>query len=160
MKDKLMPWRKRSMRHDPQWDENPFDVLYREVNDLFETYFYGGGRPGYRTVASAGFELSETEDEIRVKVELPGMDEKDIQVSLEERLLTIRGEHREQKETKKRDYHVAEMSSGSYSRSIPLPAQIDCEKAMAKFRRGVLTLTLPKTEQAKQERRRIPVNAG
>lgn len=160
MKAQLIPWRKRSMRQHPQWDEDPFDMLHREVNDLFDIYFHGGGRPGSRTVGSAGFELSETDDEIRVKAELPGLDEKDIRVSLEEDTLTICGEHREQRESKKRNYHVSEMARGTFSRSIQLPAQIDCEKAEAKFRHGVLTLTLPKAECSEVLHKRIPVSAA
>jgi len=108
---------------------------------------------------SAGFEVSETDDEIRVKAELPGMDEKDIAVELEENMLVIRGERKAEKETKNRNYHVSEMSYGGYHRSIPLPARIDRDKAKAKFKRGVLTLTLPKTEKARAERRRIPISA-
>jgi HSP20 family protein len=130
------------------------------MNDLFETYFRGSTRFGRSQAASPGFELSETDDEIRVKAELPGMDEKDIQLSLEEGMLGIRCERREEKEKKKRNYHVSEMSYGSYNRHIPLPAQVDCEKTVAKFKHGVLTLTLPKTEKAKAERKRIPVSVG
>jgi HSP20 family protein len=158
MKDQLVPWRKRSMRQGSEWEEHPFDLLHREVNDLFETYFRGSTRFGRSLAAATGIELSETDDEIRVKAELPGMDEKDIQLSLEEGMLSIRCERREEKEKKKRNYHLSEMSYGSYSRSIALPAKVDGEKADAKFKRGVLTLTLPKTEGAKAERKRIPVS--
>ena len=155
MKDKLIPWRKRTLAREDDWDEHPFDMLHREVNRLFDTYYRGVGR---NTVLSAGFELSEADDEVEVKVELPGMDEKDIQVSLDEGMLTIRGERKEQKETRKRNVHVSEMSYGGYSRTIPLPAEVDAEKARAKFKRGVLTLTLPKTERARAKRRCIPVS--
>ena len=157
MVKKLIPWRKSTTRQDPLWDEHPLDLLHREVNELFDTYYRGVGRMGPRSVGSAGLELSETDDEIRVKAELPGMDEKDIQVTLDEDTLMISGERREQQETKKRNYHVSEMSYGAYSRTIPLPARIDREKAKARFKRGVLTLTLPKTEQAMADRKRIPV---
>jgi HSP20 family protein len=158
MKDKLIPWRSRSPQHEDDWTGHPFEMLHRELNNLFDTYYRGAGRPGRRTVLSAGFELSEADDEVQVKVELPGMDEKDIQVTIDENLLTIRGERKEQKETKKRNYHVSEMSYGGYSRTIPLPAEVDAGKAQARFKRGVLTLNLPKTEQAKAKRRQIPVS--
>jgi len=159
MKDRLMPWKKRNELPE-QWRRgDPFDVLHREINELFDGYYRGFGGLGRRMAGSAGFELSETDDEIRVKAELPGMDEKDISVELEENMLVIRGERKDEKETKKRNYHVSEMSYGGYHRSIPLPARIDREKAKARFRRGVLTLTLPKTDESKAERKRIPISS-
>lgn len=158
MKDQLIPWKKRSALPDRWRTEDPFEMLHREIDDLFDGYFRGFGGLGRRMAVNAGFEVSETDDEIRVKAELPGMEEKDISVELEEDLLVIRGERKEEKETKKRNYHVSEMSYGGYRRSIPLPARIAREKAKAKFKRGVLTLTLPKTEQGKADHKRIPVS--
>ncbi len=158
MKDKLVPWKKRSALPERWRTEDPFEVLHREINELFDGYYRGFGGLGRRMAGSAGFELSETDEAIRVKAELPGMDEKDITVEVEENMLVIRGERREEKETEKRSYHVSEMRYGGYHRTIPLPARVDREKAQASFRRGVLTLTLPKTEEAKIERKRIPVS--
>lgn len=160
MKDKLIPWRKQIIRHKPELNDDPLDLLHREVNDLFETYFHGAGRFGRSLVGSAGYEVSETDEDIRVKVELPGMDQKDIQVELEEDVLTVRAERKQQKETKRRNMHVSEMSSGTYRRTIPLPACVDESQAQAKFGKGVLTLTLPKTQQAKERFRRIEVQKG
>ncbi len=160
MMDKLVPWRKRTVRQAPEWDEHPFDLLHREINELFDSYYRGVGRMGRRTIGSAGFELSETDDEIRVKVELPGMDEKDVQVAVEEDVLTIRGERKEEQASGKRNYHVSEIRYGGFVRSIPLPAEVDAEKAKARFTRGLLTLTLPKTGAAREGRRRIPVSEG
>jgi HSP20 family protein len=158
MKDKLIPWRKHSVQRETRRDEDPFDLLHREVNKLFDTYCRGVGRLDRHPDMSAGFELSEAEDEVQVKVELPGMDEKDIQITLDEDMLTIRGERKEQKETKKRNYHVSELRYGGYSRTVPLPAEVDAGKAKARFKRGVLTLNLPKTEKAKAARKHIPVS--
>jgi HSP20 family protein len=135
--------------------------LHREINELFNTTL--GGWPlneRLHTLGDYGFELSETDDEIRVKAELPGMDEKDIQVLLEEDMLTIRGERHEEHEKKKRDFHISGMSHGSFHRSIPLRTAIDRDRVKAKYKRGVLTLTLPKTEQAKAESRRIPISSN
>lgn len=72
--------------------------------------------------------------------------------------LIARHRNNEQKETKKRNYHVSEMSYGGYRRTIPLPAEVDAGKAKARFKRGVLTLNMPKTERAKAARKRIPVS--
>jgi HSP20 family protein len=144
---------------EPEWSEHPFDILIREVNALFDIY-RGGGRNGARLAGSAGWELSETEDEIRVRAELPGLEEKDIQVAVDEEVLTLRGERKRENEKRRRDYHIAQMHYGSFSRTIPLPAQVDGLKAKARFKCGVLTLTLPKTKQARGTRRHIPVTAG
>jgi len=160
MKDKLIPWKTRDALPDRWRGEDPFDLLHREINELFDGYYRGFGNLGRRMAGSAGFELSETDEEIRVKAELPGMDEKDIAVELEEDMLVIRGERKEEKETNKRSYHVSEIHYGGFHRAIPLPAKVDREKAKAKFKRGVLTLTLPKTGEAKADRKRIPVSTS
>lgn len=157
MKDKLIPWKKRSELPERRWAEDPFDMLHREINELFDGYYRGFGGLGRRMAGSAGFELSETDDEIQVKVELPGMDEKDITVELEEDMLTIRGERKDEREDKKRNYRVSEMSCGSFHRSFPLQAEVDRDKVKAAFKRGVLTLTLPKTAPARTEHKRIPI---
>jgi len=158
MKDKLIPWRRKDEIPQRWRSEDPFEVLHREINELFDGYYRGFGGLGRRMVGSAGFELSETDDEIRIRVELPGMEEKDIAVELEEDMLIIRGERREEKETKKRNYHVSELSCGGYHRAVPLPASVNRDKAKAKFKRGILTLTLPKTKQSRVEQRRIPIS--
>jgi HSP20 family protein len=159
MKNKLVPWKRSRNGAALSRMEDPFDLLHREINSLFDSFSLSHLGDWSRQ-DPAGFELSETEDEIQVKAELPGMDEKDIDVSLDENTLVIRGEHREESEKKKRKVHVSEMSYGSFHRSILLPAEVDAAKAKAKFKRGVLTLTFPKTGRAKDRSRRIPVHAG
>lgn len=160
MKNKLVPWKKRDESLGFGREDHPFDLLHREINDLFDTYCHGFGLRERWPAASPRFEVSETDDEVRVKAELPGMDEKDVEVTLDENILTIRGERKEQREEKKRNYQVSEMSYGSFQRSFPLEAVVDRDKATAKFKHGVLTLTLPKTGTAKTARKHIPVNAG
>jgi HSP20 family protein len=159
MKNKLIPWKQRDESLAPRREEHPFDLLHREINDLFDAYYLGVAGRGKWPEASPGFEVSESDDEIRVRAELPGMDEKDISITLDEDVLTIRGEKRHEREEKKRNYHVSEMSYGSFQRSFPVPA-VDREKIAARFKRGVLTLTLPKTEAAKAGRKSIPISAG
>ena len=128
MKNKLGSWKKKTQRRGPDRGGQPIDSLHREVDELFDTYF-GLARPRRHATGSPGFEISETDGEIRVTADLPGRTEKDIEVSIEENMLTIRGERKEEKETRKRNYHVSEMSYGNYSRTIPLPAEVDREKA-------------------------------
>jgi HSP20 family protein len=157
---KLIPKQRAGALMRRERDANPFDLLRQEFNDLFDTGFRDLGKRFGWPGADAGFELSETDDEICVKAELPGMDEKDIDVSLDENILTIRGEKKEQSEKKKRKIHVSEMSYGSFHRSFPLPVEVEASQARAKFKRGVLTLTFPKTERVKEERKRIPIECG
>ncbi len=169
MKD-LLPWRRRDEGLVPERRKSQaVDLLHRRMDDLFEDFFEGfeemfSAGPLMRREAkwltgSPGFEVSESDDEFRVKAELPGMDEKDIEVSLEGHTLTIRGEKRREHEEKRRDYHVSEMSYGQFCRTFDLPEGVDREKAKAQFKKGVLTLTLPKTEQVKAQRKRIEVSA-
>lgn len=160
MKNKLVSRRKQGELMRAEYGEHPFDRLYREIDNLLDVCYRGFERHDWRLAESPGFEVSETDDEIRVKAELPGMDEKDIEVTLDDDVLTIRGERNEQHEEKKRSYQISEMSRGSFYRTIPLQAAIDRDKVKARFKRGVLTLTLPKTEQAKSERKRIPISTG
>ncbi len=139
---------------------DPFHVLHREINSLFDGYCRDfGGSAGRRGNGSSGFELSETDDEVRIRVELPGMSQNDISVELEEDILTIRGERKEEKESRKRNYHITEMSYGNFYRIIPLPAKVERENASANFKRGILTLTLPKCEEARKEDKRIPIQS-
>jgi HSP20 family protein len=142
-------------------EDNPFSVLQQDINSLFDNFFQGFDvEPFFRSKAG-GFtpqvDVSENEKEIRVSAELPGMDEKDIDVSINRDSLTIRGEKREEKEDKGKDYYRMERSYGSFTRSVPLPVEVDIDKVDAKFKKGVLTVTLPKTAKAVEETKKISV---
>jgi HSP20 family protein len=102
-------------------------------------------------------DLSETKDALMAKLEVPGMDPKDIQVSLQESLLTIKGEKRQEKEEKEERYHRVERSYGQFTRSVRLPVAVDGAKVSAVFKNGLLTITLPKTPAAKGST--IPIKA-
>ncbi|MCT8997578.1 Hsp20/alpha crystallin family protein [Chelativorans intermedius] len=160
----LIPWgRERSSLSQRQAEaDNPLLSLQRDINRVFEDFWnrfersYAGAN-GFLTAANPRTDISETEKEVEVSVELPGMDEKDIEVSLTDDVLTIRGEKKNEREEKKKGYYLSERSYGSFYRSIPLPAGVDPEKADARFKSGVLTITLPKTPEAQQKVRRIEV---
>lgn len=169
MKD-LIPWRKKETNVARANDqEDQIATLQRRMNNMFEDFFadFGGllGERPFHVMKTAdnpwfespNFEVSETDEEFRVKAELPGLDEKDIEVNVERDTVTIRGEKRREQEEKKRNYHLSEVSYGQFSRTFALPDGVDREKAKAQFKKGVLTLTLPKTEQAKTERKRIEI---
>jgi HSP20 family protein len=169
MKD-LIPRRKNGEKvMSAHKEDQSLGLLQRKMNDLFENFFedfdmgFGQGplmrRSDTWLAESPSFEVSETDDEFRVKAELPGMDEKDIEVNLEGNDLMIRGEKKREHDEKHRNYHLSEVSYGEFCRSIRLPEGIDRDKAKAQFKKGVLTLTLPKTEQGKAQRKRITVTA-
>jgi HSP20 family protein len=107
-------------------------------------------------------QLDVTEDDkaFAVKVDLPGLDEKDVEVTLSDRLLTIRGEKKEDKETKEKNYYRRERAYGTFRRSIEIPAVVDATKIDASFKKGVLTIQLPKTKEAQQKVKQIEVKAA
>jgi HSP20 family protein len=110
-----------------------------------------------RGLAWPNVELGETDREIRITAELPGLDEKDVELVVEDGVLTLRGEKRSEVEDKGRGY--SERSYGRFERRIGLPKGIEPDKANATFRNGVLTVTLPKSAASNENVRRIPVNA-
>lgn len=98
---------------------------------------------------SPSMDISETKESLMVKVEVPGMDQQDIRISLQENLLTITGEKRQEKEEKEERYHRVERSYGAFTRGVRLPVGVDGTKVVATFKNGLLTVTLPKTPAAK-----------
>lgn len=143
-----------------RYEDNPFSLLHRDMDRLFEDFFSGfdlepfGKRAG---TFSPDIEVSENEKEIKIHAELPGMDEKDIDVSLTNDTLTISGEKKKEKETNDKGYYMKERSYGSFKRSIPLYTEIEAEKIDAHFKKGVLTITLPKSEKEIETKKKIAV---
>lgn len=142
------------VRWDPFRDLN---VLQERMNRLFDT----AGRtrwadePSSTTTWSPSVDIFETESEIVVKAEVPGMDRKDITLNLENNVLTLKGERRFEKETKEDNYHRIERSYGGFSRAFSIPAMVDEEKIRADYKDGVLKIVLPKKEQVKPKQIRI-----
>jgi HSP20 family protein len=153
----------KSLAERQEWT-HPFATLRQEMDRLFDGFFEGRfDRPRFGLTSSDAFvpqvDVVDTDKEVRVSVELPGIDEKDIDVSLTKEALTIRGEKAEEKEEKGKNYYRSERSFGSFSRTIPLPIDIDSSKVSATFKKGVLTVKLPKTKQAIEETRKIAIKA-
>ena len=142
----------------------PFGSLQQDVNRVFDDFWNRFDRPflGPNGFLAAGprTDISETDGEVEVSVELPGLNEKDIEVNLTDDTLTIRGEKKVEKEEKKRNYYRSERSYGAFHRTIPLPPGVDSDKAEAKFKNGVLSITVPKTAEAKAKVKRIEVKSG
>jgi len=143
-------------------EEHPFMGLQREMNKLFDDFFNSWGelRPleGRLGDFSPRIDLAENEKSVTISAELPGMNEKDIDVSLVRDALIIKGEKKQEKEERKDQYFYSERSYGSFSRTIPLPPEVDSDKIQAEFRKGILTITLPKTAAA-TDARKIAVKA-
>jgi HSP20 family protein len=141
--------------------EDPFRSLFQEVQKTFEDF--SRRTPFARFGAemmSPKVDVSETGDAIQVTAELPGVDENDVDVTLERDVLTIRGEKKteRQEEDKDKNWHVVERSYGSFSRSIPLPFDPDAAKVEAKFDKGVLRITLPKPAEAAKKQQKITIS--
>ena len=154
----------------------PFESLRREVDRLFEDFDRGSWRfpsrsllniePFWRRGATApAVDIVERDKDYQITAELPGMEEKDVELKVANDMVTITGEKKEAKEEKKKDYYLSERRYGAFQRSFSLPDGVDADKIEANFKTGVLTVTLPKKPEAiKPEaikpERKIEVKAG
>jgi HSP20 family protein len=144
---------------------NPLGALQLDINEAFADFWrafdapaFGGGEPGGGAVPKV--DIRETDREVEVTAELPGMDEADIDVSVADGILTIRGERKAERETKDKGYVRRERSFGRIERVVPLPAGLDPNSATANFKKGVLTVTIAKTAEAQDAVKRIAVRRG
>jgi HSP20 family protein len=154
----LIPWRNRNSVS-VQTRRDPFLALHDEVNRLFEDFTRGFDMPMLRSERGIGWpsiELKEDDKRYCVEVELPGMEEKDIEVTLLDNVLTIRGEKRVEEEDAKR--HYSERYFGQFERRIALDGEVDADKVKAKFKNGVLKIDIPKAPEAQSRARRITVS--
>jgi HSP20 family protein len=133
----------------------------REMNRLFDDFFRNpapfGGAQWPLGGAMPRVDVEETDTEYQVSAELPGIDEKDVNLTLTDNVLMIRGEKKAEREEKEKNYYVSERSFGSFQRAIPLPTEVAADKVEASFKNGVLTVRLPKTPEAEAKTRRIEV---
>ena len=132
-----------------------FDELWHEF-DIAPTRKAGGSRGEF----ALRVDLSETDEEFRVTAELPGLDEKDFEVSLEGDVLTIKGEKKLEKREEQKGYTHVETSSGCFHRAFRLPLEVDPDSVTASYKKGVLTVTLPKPPEAQRQARAIPITAS
>jgi HSP20 family protein len=133
--------------------------LRREMDRLFDSFFDRESKlPVGNRDWTPRFDLEESKDSIVVKADIPGMDEKDISVSLSGDNLIIKGERKFEKEEKDRQYHRVERSFGAFQRIISLPVTVDASKINAEYKKGVLEVHLPKKPEAKSKE--IPITVG
>lgn len=144
----LVPWK----------PSREMTTLRREMDNLL-TRFFGKSSlaEAWGEEWSPSMDIAETENSIVVKAELPGLEAKDVDVSISGDVLTIKGEKRKEQEEKGGHYHFTERYYGSFQRSFRLPTSIQPEKVEATFEKGVLKVTLPKTEEAKKKEIKIKV---
>jgi len=136
------------------------DNIQDEVGRVFDSFF-DSGRFAHAN-AGSGWEpdvdIVEDKDMVSVKVDLPGIEKDDIKVSVEENILTIKGERKSEKEEQDKNYHRVERIYGSFCRSFSLPSMVDSQSIKANYKNGVLSIDLPKAEEVKPKE--IPINVG
>lgn len=146
-------------------DRNDLFSLQHDMNQLFDEIFGGTGMIPVRrvteplTMFTPRLDCTETEKEIKVTAELPGLTEKDVDITLEENTLTIKGEKKAEQETKTAHSYRLERSYGTFQRVIPLTAKVNAEGVKAGMKNGVLTVTLTKAEPEKARGQKIQIKA-
>jgi len=145
---------------------DPFNMMRRQMDTMLDTV-WGAGRqakPSAGGMLTPRVDVSETDKELRVTAELPGVEQKDLTVTLTGDVLTIKGEKRSESETKPSDnqatYHRIERSYGSFQRTMSVPYDIDPAKVDAKFKDGVLTVTLPKPVEIQRQSKKIEIKTA
>ena len=148
-------------------EDDVFHSLHKEIDRVFDDFHRGFHLPAWMkaddkagTRLSPHIDVSETDKNYEITAELPGVDEKDVEIELADNVLTIRGEKKSKKEEKEKDYHLVERSYGSFRRSIRLPFGAEASDAEAKFKNGVLTIVLPKPPEAKAKTKKIELKSA
>lgn len=145
---------------------DPFDRLQDEMDRMFNSYFRGWNLPrlGFESAPDgsllANLDVSETPEAVQIVADVPGMKEKDIDITLNDSSLTIKGKRESESEEKKKNFHRIERSYGEFTRRVALPAEVDPAHVDAKLKDGVLTITLQKTAKAMETEKKIPIKAA
>ena len=167
----LIPWGRGRTVPAPRGNDegSPFLALHREMNRLFNDVLRGGVAPSGGQGQSGGgqggvllaphMDVTETDREVRLQAELPGVAEKDIDISLNDDVLSIRAEKKQERREERHGVHISERAYGTFQRAIRLPFKVDPDQVQATFENGVLSVTLPKT-QPQERNRRIRVQGG
>lgn len=148
--------------------KNPLEELQKEMDKLFTEFSKNFNLPamrvwnpdfprGFSGLSSPKVDISETDKNLIVRAELPGMEADDIEVTMTKNILTIQGEKRIEKKQEKENYHLIERSSGSFYRSFPLPFESSVDKLEASFKNGVLTIEIPKPKELKSSKQQVKI---
>ncbi len=159
----MVPWRKGRTSMD-RGDGFPLSALHRRLDRMFDDFFgdFGLGPAGAitRTVDFVPrMDVSETEKEYTLTAELAGIDDKDVDITLQDNVLTVRGEKKVERDEKSERCSLMERSYGTFSRSVALPAEVQEDKIEASFKNGVLTVRLPKTEVQQPKAKKIEIKS-
>lgn len=165
----LIPWKKEKsdvqIRHERE--EDALLDIRKQMNRMFDDFFerpFGlspfQGMSGALGDFAPYMDVSETDKEITISAELPGIEPEDIHITLDQNTLSIRGEKKFEKEEKRQHFYQVERSYGSFHRLIDLPSEVDEKKIDATFKRGVLKVKLPRTKKAQEEIKRITIRSG
>ncbi len=159
----LIPWRDR----DEDGNIRTLSRLQRDIDSIFDDFFRSGGIasaparfPDKGAVLAPKLDVAETDKGYHLSVELPGVSEKDVDVSLHEGVLTIRGEKKAEEKKEGKNWHRVERTYGSFQRSVSLPKEIDEDAVSASFKHGVLSIDVPKSEKKKNNSKKIEVKAS
>lgn len=135
--------------------------VFSEMDDMVKRMWYGFPFHNLQEDLDVGWsprlDVSETDTALEVVADLPGMEKKDINVTIEDDLLVIKGERKEEKEEKGKKFHTIERRSGSFYRALRLPVEVESDKIEAAFKEGVLTLKLPKSKKSKKKTAQIEI---
>ncbi|MFO7890594.1 MAG: Hsp20/alpha crystallin family protein [bacterium] len=141
-------------------EDNPFLTLRKEMNRLFDSFFDDSSISPFREGWGRTFpqiNIKENDKQIEVSAELPGIDQKDADISIYNNVLTIQGEKKQEKEDKEGEYYHRECTYGSFHRDIALPDEVDEDKVKADFKNGILKIILPKKEEAQRKTKKIEI---
>jgi HSP20 family protein len=153
----------------------PFDNLRREIDRLFDDFRPFGWRlPSHRSVFDLdlptlsrddwfmvpAIDVVERDDQFEITAELPGIDDKDVEIKLANRVMTIKAVKKENKQEERKDYHVSERRYGSFQRNFEIPESVNADQISATFAKGVLTVTMPKSPEAQKSEKKIQVKAA
>lgn len=150
------------------WEHGPLAELQSEISKVFDRFSQGFTWPWPsfeplkglsipRAAVSPKVDISEGKSGYTLTAELPGLDEKDIDIAVTGRTLSLKGEKREERDVDEKDYHLSERSYGAFRRTFTIPEGVDPDKIEASFKKGVLTISLPKSAEAKSKQRKISV---
>ncbi|MEA4861804.1 hypothetical protein SDC9_167405 [bioreactor metagenome] len=159
----FLPWKKEENDLSPtERRKGSADEFHKQFNELVN-HFFGNDMWGTPANYHGGsfvpcFEVGESDDKITVTAELPGIDEKDVDVSIVDGILCVKGEKRSETDDEAEGYHFSERSYGSFQRSFALPDGLDLEKTDAKFKDGILKIMLPKDKSKKESIRKVGIN--
>lgn len=166
MTNTILPIKRRKELAERRDVENQMASFQEEMNRMFDNFFadpfasLAVRSPRWAAEFNPRVDISETDDALKVSAELPGMEEKDIQITLEQDALILSGEKKTETEEKGRNFHHVERSYGSFQRVIPLPVEVVPDKAEATFKNGLLTVTLPKAPSAVKAAHKITIKSS